>query len=249
MAEGDCNDDRKSELEPALPDYVAAAAKGLAGAVPIVGGALGEVLAQLVPNQRLDRVTKYISNLEERLKEVEFNLQSLTESAIKLDMVEEGARQSARATNEERIERIAGLVASTLRFSDQQIIRDKRLLKIFGELDDEEVWLLNQLSCLQPPYLPQHEPMAYEIAARERLEASYPEAIYTWRPTEMDKESELKIVGIDNLMRFKLISEWLPPESDIKSETTKGNSSLKLRFLVVTNLGWSILNAINRPKL
>jgi hypothetical protein len=68
----------KVELDPAIVDY--AATKELLkipglleplGSVPFVGSLLAEVAGNVLPNQRIDRITKFAEALERRLANLE----------------------------------------------------------------------------------------------------------------------------------------------------------------------------------
>lgn len=232
----------KRELEAKLPDHLASAARGLAGLVPFAGTALGEVLTQIVPNQRLDRIAKYLSILEARMNEAELEIQLISQSAEKVDLIEEGAVQATRATSDERIEHIARLVAQGLSTSDAWAIREKRLMKIFEQLDDEEVLLLKELSNFTHPNIPP-DPSAAE--ARERLKETLPEALYILTPREMNQMAELKKAAIDTLLRLNLIREHEHPEPEEEVELADGSRiKLKVRLLLVTNLGWTLIHTL-----
>lgn len=61
----------RAELEDRPIDYVTTAAKGALGAVPFVGSLLAELAGNVIPNQRIDRITKFAVLLESRLSELE----------------------------------------------------------------------------------------------------------------------------------------------------------------------------------
>jgi hypothetical protein len=58
-------------------------------------------------------------------------------------LIEEGGFQAARALSDGRISQIVEAVAAGIDHDEADIIRRKRLLTILGELDDDEVALLN----------------------------------------------------------------------------------------------------------
>lgn len=141
MADSDANRD---SLEDDLRDKLVAIGKGVAGTIPLVGGVLAEVVGMVIPGQRADRIAIYLRELASRVEDlsVEFR-DGIASNAEKIDLIEEGGFQSARATSQNRIEQIVEAVSRGLSEDDADIIRRKRLLLILGELDSDEVNLLN----------------------------------------------------------------------------------------------------------
>ena len=125
-------------------DKAVAATKGAAGLVPMFGGPLAEVIGVAIPGQRADRIATYVRQLSARLDQIDADIRDgLASNAEKIDLIEEGGYQAARATSRERIERIVAAVQRGLAEDDADVIRRKRLLILLGELDDDELNLLN----------------------------------------------------------------------------------------------------------
>ena len=93
------------ELAPQTADYIASAAKGFLGAAPFVGSLLAELVGNVIPNQRIDRIGLLAEKLEVKLGklEQEFVKSQLTNMDFN-DLFEEALRQASRATTEERLE-------------------------------------------------------------------------------------------------------------------------------------------------
>ncbi len=132
-----------SELENLTVDYVTIAAKGCLGAVPFVGSLLSELAGNVIPNQRIDRITKFALLLETRLGKLErVELQARMATPEGADLLEEGIRQAASSLSDERREYIANLIANGIACSDISDQESKHLLRILGELNDVEIiWL------------------------------------------------------------------------------------------------------------
>jgi hypothetical protein len=61
MAEKDANgtvSDRSLGHSPT--DYGVSAAKGLAGLIPGIGGIVAEIIGAVIPNQRVDRIARFL---------------------------------------------------------------------------------------------------------------------------------------------------------------------------------------------
>lgn len=135
-----------SELDPNTRDQLVSGAKSAAGALPFVGSLVSEVLTNVIPDLRFERVVTFlkaldaeVQELDERLENFERNLH--TENGI--DIFEEGILQSSRAVRPERKERIARFVACTLSSEDLAYEESKKLLNLFRELTDPEIlWLI-----------------------------------------------------------------------------------------------------------
>lgn len=131
-------------LDDGWRDKLVAIGKGVAGAIPLAGGVLAEVIGITIPGQRADRIATFIRALATRVDDLSDELRDgLASSAEKIDLIEEGGIQSSRATARERINQIVEAVSRGLSSDDADIVRRKRLLLILGELDDDEVSLLN----------------------------------------------------------------------------------------------------------
>ena len=130
-------------LKSSSVDYSVAIARSVVGLVPTFGPLLGELITVTIPNQRIDRVTKFAEVLESRLNEVE---KCLLESNITddefTDLIEEGIRQAARSLSDKRRSYIATLITNRLTSDDIDCSESKHLLRILDEINDiEVVWL------------------------------------------------------------------------------------------------------------
>lgn len=131
------------KLGPKAPDWVAASLRAVFGAAPYVGALLAEVVSEIIPNQRVDRIANYVLKLEERVSGIERELirSQLTNENF-TDLLEEGFRQAARSLTEERREYIANLIANGITAENVDFIESKHLLKILEEINDVEIiWL------------------------------------------------------------------------------------------------------------
>ncbi len=111
--------------------------------MPLVGGPLSTLITETIPNLRQDRIVKYLRNLDERLATLEKNeIDELQNDPEKVDLIESGGYLAARSTSTDRLERIAEIVFRGLSKADSNFIRRKRLIALFGEIDDDEFMIL-----------------------------------------------------------------------------------------------------------
>ena len=136
-------DSSPDDLKPTTVDYVAVAAKAALGAVPFAGSLLAELAGTVIPNQRIDRIVRFASQLEARLTQVERDaIRSNLADENFTDLMEEGLRQAARSTTDERRAHIASVVANSLTSEHISFVESKHLLRLLGEINDiEVVWL------------------------------------------------------------------------------------------------------------
>lgn len=134
------NDDVRGKLANGTADYVASAAKAALGAVPFAGSLLAEIAGSIIPNQRIERIVDFASQLEARLSETQRGLirSKLTDENF-TDLMEEALRQAARSVSAERRAHIAQLVVKGLSPGAVSLAETKHLLRILGEINDVEI--------------------------------------------------------------------------------------------------------------
>jgi hypothetical protein len=132
---------RYPKLGAAKADRATAVARATANLVPWAGGALAELVNEFIPNQRLDRIEKFLMALKEEL-ELRGLLNSDLNTPSNADLVEEGGRHATRATSDERIRYLARCVAEGISIEDQEKLDERRILAILSEIDDRELLIL-----------------------------------------------------------------------------------------------------------
>lgn len=124
-------------------DNLVATAKSILGPVPFVGPLLSELVGNLIPNQRLDRLTKYAIELDERLSKID---RQKIDNALRheegVDLFEEGFVQASRSLTDNRRKYIANIVANGVGDEIIEYSESKYILKLLQELNEQEViWL------------------------------------------------------------------------------------------------------------
>lgn len=124
-------------------DVVTSLTKGTVGAVPFVGSLIAEVVGNIIPNQRIDRIGRFVELLEERLKNVEeATLHKKLVEPPTVDLLEDAFIQASRATSQERLEHIANVVAIGISAEELNEAETKRMLWLLGQLNDSEIIIL-----------------------------------------------------------------------------------------------------------
>ncbi|MEZ4680533.1 MAG: hypothetical protein R2932_40595 [Caldilineaceae bacterium] len=136
-------------LENTRADYIVATLKSIAGPLPLVGSLIGEVVGALIPNQRIDRIARYVAILEQKLS-VLTKEQIATRFSTPgfIDLFEDSLHQAVRALTEERLQHIATVVKNGLSDEQQEHDQYKYFLWLLAELNDTEMIILHSLTCM-----------------------------------------------------------------------------------------------------
>lgn len=125
-------------------DILASALKSLASMVPYVGGPIAEIIGYVIPNQRLDRLTRFIETLREKVDGIEDEINKRSKNdPLFLDFFEDELTQVSRALTEERIEYLSNLLINGINSDEAELIAAKQLLRLLGQLNDAEIIWLN----------------------------------------------------------------------------------------------------------
>ncbi|MDG4561568.1 MAG: hypothetical protein P9E88_09775 [Candidatus Competibacter sp.] len=130
-------------LEQNKTDTLVASAKSILGAVPFAGPLLSELVSNLIPNQRIDRLTKYVKELGARLSNIDGRkIDNALSNEEGIDLLEEGFVQASRSLTDERRKFIANVVANGINNEAIEYSESKYILMLLQELNEQEViWL------------------------------------------------------------------------------------------------------------
>jgi hypothetical protein len=166
------------ELKPNKVDYAALAAKGVAGAIPFAGGIVAEIIGALIPNQRVDRIVRFLEKLDTRVGRLESEpVKAKLRQSNTIDLIEDAFLQAARALSDERLVYLSVLLAGSITDDSLSYEESKRLLAILSELNDVEVIILashegNRLPHRNPDFWERHKavlaPRAPTMGSSER---------------------------------------------------------------------------------
>ena len=142
--------DRNDILKDKTVDYLTALGRSAVGAIPLVGSAFSEVITNFIPGQRIDRIAKYLVALEERVIELEIDIQEKMQCPENVDLFEEGGYQACRAVTKERLNYIINLVAHGIGDDVANYAQNKKMLTILSSLNDMEVLLVLAYADMPP---------------------------------------------------------------------------------------------------
>lgn len=133
---------QNDDLDENNTDKLISLTNSFLGVLPY-GSIVSEIITNLIPNQRQDRIAKYLRELDKRISKVECSINSDTEKLSEyIVLFEDSLFHAFRATSEKRLEHIASVVANGLTQEQIQISQYIYLLNLLSELNDEEIiWL------------------------------------------------------------------------------------------------------------
>lgn len=215
-------------------DLAASAGRGIASMVPMVGGFLGEIITHLIPNQRIDRVERYLRHLSARLDHLPHDkTDNIAKSPERVALFEDGAILASRAISQDRIERIACLVGEGLSEEEAEAARWRRMLDLVAQLDDQELAILAAYASRQN---------TWEALARLR-----PPPLYIGSDIKTSQENALWSASLAKLERLSLLS--FRPETEtvdtFKTVPLYDNFGQPKGFYDITRFGRSFLKALN----
>ena len=132
------------ELQNKRVDTAVSVTKGVLGAVPFAGGLFAEIIGSTVPNQRLDRITAFIAELDKRLDKIE--VEGLNKNKFALDLFEDGLSQSVRVLSKQRNIYLASFLKSVVDVNSDSYGTKKKLLNTLQELTDRDIDILFSIS-------------------------------------------------------------------------------------------------------
>jgi len=139
---------------PSKVDLSVAALKGVIGALPFIGPLVAEVVGTLIPDQRVDRIERFLKKLDDKVSRLDGErVEERFESPEFVDLLEDGMYQAARALSDERLDYIASLLKNGLGDDELRHIELKRLLSLLDEINDAEIVILRSQA-----YHPESDP-------------------------------------------------------------------------------------------
>lgn len=135
----------KKELKTNVEDAIASGISAIVGTIPYLGGTFSEIIHNVIPNQRQDRIVKFIIELSDKLKDMQCSIEKLenTFSNYKYGaFTYKCINCVVNEVYEEKINYYKNLCANALTDSEKELYKTERILKIFSEMDYFEVLYL-----------------------------------------------------------------------------------------------------------
>ena len=229
------------DIDVKKKDVGASVLKGYLSGLPILGPIIAEIIDNLIPNQRIDRIASFLKALASKIdpeEKAKVETKMLEEKSV--DLMEEGFLQAARALSEERIDYIASLLKNSLTDEDLERIAYKKLLSILAEINDIEVLILKSYSgsiAQQQEFRREHqqvltEPIVYLNSSQEKIDKHAIQETYRTNLARLD------------LLKIRFQQPW-PGESPEFDEET---GMMKSSGYAITSLGRLLLRVIDQSE-
>lgn len=224
----------KSELNTNAPDIIVSGVSAAVGIIPVAGGFLSEIVQNVIPNQREDRIINFISELSDKLEEMKFSLKELKQ---KFENQKYGTftynclRNVVNDVYDEKIKYYKNLCINAITNDEKNLIHCERILKILSELDYFEILYLQFYSdCI----VGGTETMK-SVINKLGFDILQPNYYLSMDETERDEET-YKQITLNNLCNTGLLSK----EVKLVGNTKREHVSYK-----ITSLGRLILKKID----
>lgn len=151
-------------------DLLVALSSGVDILAPGWGSAFGYLVGEVIPNRREERFAEYLTKLGRKLAQLSQDISLIRElGPERTALFEDGAREAARSTTAERIERVAGIVAGGISSGEDQALLTRELLAVFASLSDAEVATLASYAGIQPQPSQQSGPLPERAVVMEAM--------------------------------------------------------------------------------
>ena len=126
------------QLGHSTEDQVATFVRATSSLIPGVGPIIGQLISEVIPNQRLERAEAYLRQLGERVE----RLEAVKDAPDRIALFEDGALLAIRALNEDRMNHIAKIVSGGLNGSEREVLEARRLLTVLAQLEVDDIIFL-----------------------------------------------------------------------------------------------------------
>jgi len=229
-----------TDLEHNGVDDTAMFWKGTLGATPFAGPFLAEIVGNLIPNQRMDRIIVFLKILDKKLQTFEESLEILKSKMQEesfLNAFEEASWQSTKSSSTTRKEYLASILINDLTNDKLDEIQKSIFLNIINELNDVEILILysHTMKAKHDENFRQNnesaliEPITYIGSSQDEVDKS------TLYKTYKEKLVRLNLLS----KRFPKPKKGEPPEFDDKTGMVKSSG------YEITSLGKLFLKHID----
>jgi len=190
----------RPNLDDTATDYVVSASSVALGFIPYAGPILAEVMRTIIPNQRQDRISDFVADLDSQLAGMQRDVLELRMRTQEFaDHFREAAFQAAATPSDERRRRLAALLKNSLTHEQVRYEEEKKLLSLLGQINDSELIILGYYETEMvgekaDEYYKRHEAIVS------------PPLLETMMSDEEIRDATMKQEHRDNLRRLGLIA-------------------------------------------
>ena len=135
----------EKELNTNDIDILVSGISGAVGAIPYVGNILSEIIHEVVPNQREDRMVKFLIDINDRLQKIEYSHEQIKKIFSNYKYGAFTYKCIHGVVNDmydEKIQYYKNICLNGLTSEEQELNQIERILKIFSEMDYFEILCL-----------------------------------------------------------------------------------------------------------
>lgn len=187
----------ENNLENNATDAAVSVAKSVVGIVPGAGPLITEILTTVIPNQRIDRISNFVKELNKRIDELE--MEQLKNNQYFVDLFEDGVIMASRALTEERNRYIAIFLSKLKNISPDEYATKKKLLYLLEELTDKDIEILRDFRTSEFKAVSKHRVPFVSVGDYSKMSAD--------EKYESDIEQVSLNVHINSLVRLNLLIE------------------------------------------
>lgn len=229
----------KKDLNPSLTDHIVSGLKLGSNFIPIpgVGSVLSEIVGNIIPNQRIDRIADYVKILNSKIECISNDIiQKQLKNDQFIDLVEESFIQASRAISTDRKEYFAEIIKNGISQEEIELIHSKHLMKILSELNDAEIIWLKYYLRSQADYENNFEEKNNEILAP--IPVSKNTTAKEWNKSAIQNSYK------DHLLRLQLVEKKIKLDRKTKMPEYDNSGKIKTEPTRITQLGRLLLQQI-----
>lgn len=224
----------KNDLNPNRIDIITSGVSSAVGAIPYIGGFMSEIVHNVIPNQREDRIVQFILEINDELEKMKYSLDDLSNKFENLKYATftyNCIRSVVNDVYDEKTSYYKNLCIDALTNNEKNLIRCERVLKILCELDYYEILYLKYYSNVDNNMTKEME----NIISKLGFKNLQPRYYINMNEEQMDEET-YKQITLNNLCNTGLLQQEVKFSFNGKSK----HISYK-----ITMLGNLILKKIN----
>lgn len=189
------------------------------GFIPYIGSAMSAMVTSIIPNQRIERLVKFVITLDERMTK---NEQQLLKSRVMdesfVDFVDDVLESAIKSAGDERREQLIKILREGLDSNHEKLIDLRRITRTLRDINDVEFVILKSES-----FLDSNESSKFYKKHSEVLDSQY---IYN-TANEEDLDKYYIFQGyISNLISLGLLDR----EFQVSAKTTITSSDSKFKI-------------------
>jgi len=236
--------DEDQKLNPNVSDVISSLVKAGANLVPYAGPFIAEIVGNLIPNQRLDRVTKFLEILNSKIESMkdEIDILRLKTDNNLLILFEKSLICSTQTNSKEKYYYYSDFVVSCFLPNATEQMQKERILSILSELNDIEVlhliyYSFNPTIGMQNSFISKYK------------DVLFPHQRTMNEPMEHGYNDYFKELYLDNLERLRLIHRDIEVDRNTKMPIIDiFTKQFKKGYASITPLGMIIAQFIGAEK-